>query len=295
MSWIYLGTFKLPRIPRQTVDSKYTIEAYQGVGSDDGYFQFYFPGFLADNYSQKYFISKSLCPFKVISDAGFELYPTYDYSEFGDQMIWKSSQNYYLYGDVFIKNSEQISFTPWTYQYIDSSNNTAYGGKACWSGRLLDLNKPSVFTAQGQATGEADITFTLVFQEETYVCATKFGIYTNVYNNTTKIFGSPQWHSKYGYFTKQVLEKINEKPVFKGTKYSITWDGECWLLFEKNSPTGWYQLETDPIIGQNFTMKFKKPEGSEIEGYDLDFTFINNLVNTDETVKGFLGDLPIWI
>lgn len=114
MSWVYLGTFIMPRCDNLYYSSKYNLEVYRGIGEDEGYFQYYFANTAGD---YAYYIAKSLCPFKIICDDGKELFPTYENSNYGT-MIWSNNSGY-LYDGCYIEGTK-ISYRPYTYRYKDS-------------------------------------------------------------------------------------------------------------------------------------------------------------------------------
>lgn len=177
------------------------------------------------------------------------------------------------------------------------NGNYVYGGIPHWNGRLERVNTKSIFTAAGSVTNSDSKTFTLVYQDDVYVSNYKYGIYKNIHDSLKmKLFGSPAWYSSYGTFIMQVNKLSNGKPVLVSDDgNSIAWNGSKWTMLEQGSEQGWYQMQTDPVWNQNFTLKFIKPENSAAQNQDLTFTPLSNFKQTGETVKGLQGALPIWI
>lgn len=126
---------------------------------------------------------------------------------------------------------------------------------------------------------------------------TQYGVYKND-NEKTKIFGNSIWTSSLGRYYKSSIKKINQQYVLINNvseDLNVYFDGEKWIMGQKNSPTGWWELDEKPVNEKDFELKFKKLPDTDAKGENYNCKW--NGYNTYSMIENgsfYIGEVGLW-
>lgn len=119
-----------------------------------------------------------------------------------------------------------------------------------------------------------------------------YGVYTAVVDSGatgTKIVGNPYWTSG-GVSRMRSAEKVSGHYEYGGTTYDPITDR--YVIGNIGDVAGWW-VGDEPAVGSNRTFNFAKPDGSEITGTNIVYTWGGYLPGS-ETETVYMGEIGVY-